>query len=187
MISMSFITANSEIRERSIAIASASSAASSMWRRRMPSASLIFRRGRHHFIAEATAQIADLPRADLPAEHLSQFPFHPGHAKQTGHVSRFEIHQDVDIAVGSKAQGQHRTEERQFANLILPTKKLRLEPGGIFIRQPLTTRRWTKSTLSRCFSTGCSFLHFRGCMDPPTNSQTEGEIHFESERTHKSP
>src|SRR5579883_2707614 len=98
----------------------ASRAASSMWRRRTRSSFRIEHFGLlEDLLPEVTAQV--LRRAQVHCaspQECREFTFQARNAQQSRNMARFELHQDIHVALGSEIFPQRGTEHRQPADVM---------------------------------------------------------------------
>jgi hypothetical protein len=76
--------------------------ASIMWRIRIASSGVKLRlRGAHHLVPEIAAQVARGAEVDLaPAQKLREVDLDLGHRQQAGRGARFELDEQINVAVG---------------------------------------------------------------------------------------
>jgi hypothetical protein len=124
-------------------------------------------RGRDDVIAEVGAQVTDGSEVDLAAEQHLQLEFELGDAEQTGCPARFELDEQVDVAVVAELVAGRGSEQPQAAYPVLAAERAQ---HGVVDGQV------------------CSELHggsvagsTRGCTALPTLARSAGECLVELE------
>ncbi len=71
-----------------------------------------------HAVAEVWADGHRGQEIHLPAQDLPQLAFHADEGDQTGYVSRLELHEQVDVALGPEVRSQHGPKDREPAGVV---------------------------------------------------------------------
>ena len=96
---------------------------------------------RQDAVAEVTAELRRGAEVDLSAEHAGQLKFRSGHAQETEYPASFRLYEHVDVTLGPELVSQHRTEQCQSANGVLPAVPLQrpMDSASGDLTQPIAS------------------------------------------------